>query len=854
MNPPISPSFLPKQRPAPDKQVRALAWPADAGHHDELQTATGLRPLWQRFFQSLGPQGLGDLDARAELVLRQLRDNGVSYNAHASGQAPQRPWSLDLLPMLIGADEWATLQAGVLQRTRLLNAVLADVYGAGDLVRRSLLPAALVQGHPAYLRGLQGLQVPHGQWLPMAAFDLARGPNGQWWVVAQRAQAPSGLGYLLENRITIARQFPDAFAALQVQRLAGTYQAWMRALEQLCPAGDKPRIVLLTPGPYNETYFEHAYLARYLGIPLVEGSDLTVRDQRVYLKTLQGLEPVHGIIKRLDDRWLDPLELRADSTLGVPGLLQALRAGHVWMVNPPGTGLLECSALQGFLPAIGQHLLGEDLQLPALPTWWCGEEAVLREATQRLGDSVVRSTYPGSGRDTVMGRHLSTAQRDEWTDRLLRERGQHTVQRWLPLSQTPTWRDGRLLPRSAMLRVFALSDGPDSWRVLPGGLVRLAPRGQLMASMQSGGSSADCWVQTRDAVDTTTLLPSGPPTLQQLRPGRPVSSRAGENLFWLGRYTERAENSVRLARLIVQNSEEAQEPSAALWRWWLALASDNGLVPEDPQHPLGAAWELARRVAKHLGPPAGHAAHNSSFSVGFNLRALHSAAAQVRDRLSPEHSALIEDLAMNFATQAGALAERSEVGMAPAQVCLRDAGLRLTAITGLQTDRMVRDHGWRLLSVGRHIERLTTLSQALLRALQADCLRHADGFDAVLALFDSGITFQARHQQRREPLALIDLLVIDRDNPRSLGWVLQTLRGRLDKLAQGSGLSSLSSHLPDPEQWRIEDWFGDPLNGQADTPLATELQACMMAAMALSDDIMRRHFSHADTRHQSVGA
>ena len=831
-------------QPELDARWRALAWPADAGHHDECQDGQGLRPLWREFAQSLGENALDGLDHRAELVQRQLHDNGVSYNVHAGDQAPQRPWSLDVLPMLIGADDWRHIEAGVLQRTRLLAATLADVYGPGELVRRSLLPAALVQGHPAFLRGLQGLPLAPAQWLAQAAFDLARGPDGQWWLVAQRTEAPTGLGYLLENRIAISRQFPEAFSALRVQRLAATYQAWMQALQQRCPAQERPQVVLLTPGPYNESYFEHAYLARYLGVPLVEGKDLTVRDQRVYLKTLHGLEPVHGIIKRLADRWLDPLELRADSTLGVPGLLQALRAGHVWMVNPPGTGVLECSAWHGFMPAIGQHLLGEALTLPALPTWWCGEAAVLREATGRLHDSVIRSTYPGSGRGTVMGRHLNSAGQAEWADRLRRELDQHTVQRWLPLSQTPTWHQGRLLPRSAMLRVFVLADGPDSWRVLPGGLVRLAPRGQLMASMQRGGSSADCWVQTEQAVDTTTLLPSGPPTLAQLRPGRPVSSRAGENLFWLGRYTERAENTVRLARHMLQGLEDNQRPSESLWQWWLAMAQDNGLIGDD-QAPHAVERWLTQPLVAQLNPAPGKPSH----SVGFNLRALHSAAAQVRDRLSPEHSALIDALSQDFAQRMPPQASASQ-----AQHALREASLRLTAITGLQTDRMVRDHGWRLLSVGRHTERLITLSQALLLALQSGALRHADGFDAVLAFFDSGITFQARHQQRREPLALVDLLVIDRDNPRSLGWVLQTLRGRLNKLADGGGHSSLAALLPDPERWSLPDWFADPLDGSDESALGQTLRHLVEAACATSDDITRRHFSHTQARHQSVGA
>ncbi|MFP5476280.1 MAG: circularly permuted type 2 ATP-grasp protein, partial [Gammaproteobacteria bacterium] len=289
------------------------------------EAAGTLTPAWTQFFEELGPEGFADLPRRALSLERQIRDNGVTYNVYADTDGPQRPWSLDLFPLIVPPGSWAQIETGVLQRVRILDRVMADVYGPQALLQEGLLPAALVRGHPGYLRQMHGVKPPGDTWLRIAAFDLARGPDGNWWVVSQRTQAPSGLGYLLENRLAVSRQFPQAFESLQVQRLAATYTAMMDGLQRMCPAGSPPHIALLTPGPYNETYFEHAYLARYLGVTLVEGNDLTVRDERLYLKTLQGLRPVHGLIKRLDDPFLDPLELRPDSTLGVPGLLQVIR-------------------------------------------------------------------------------------------------------------------------------------------------------------------------------------------------------------------------------------------------------------------------------------------------------------------------------------------------------------------------------------------------------------------------------------------------------------------------------------------------------------------------------------------------
>ena len=521
---------------SPVDLAAALALPATSGHFDELHgrtldkpapaapqsqqqsqsslhlagTATAvapdttavpasagrLAPDWHRFFNFLGGEGFEDLNHRAANLRRQIRDNGVTYNVYADADGPQRPWSLDLFPLVLSASDWSHIATGISQRARLLDRIMADVYGPQQLLSLGLLPAALVQGHPGYLRPMHGVQPAGGTFLHIAAFDLARGPDGRWWVVSQRTQAPSGLGYLLENRLAISRLFPQAFREMKVQGLAASYKALIDGMKAHSPAGagatDK-RIVLLTPGPYNETYFEHAYLARYLGLTLVEGSDLLVRDNRLYLKTLQGLEPVHGLLKRLDDEFLDPLELRSDSTLGVPGLLQAIRAGNVLVANAPGSAFLESSALLGFLPALSRHLLEEPLALPSLATWWCGEQAALQEVLPLLKDCVIKGTYPGSGIDSVIAQTLSRRQLDEWAGRLLRRSDDYTVQAYLPLSQTPTWHGNRLAPRSAMLRVFAVADGNGSWQVLPGGLARLAGPNDKIASMQQGGSSADVW-------------------------------------------------------------------------------------------------------------------------------------------------------------------------------------------------------------------------------------------------------------------------------------------------------------------------------------------------------------------------
>jgi uncharacterized circularly permuted ATP-grasp superfamily protein/uncharacterized alpha-E superfamily protein len=867
VNPDTSNSLFGELGPGtPGDWASSLAIPASAGHRDELHGAISngagvdgaLADTWSKFFEHIGADGFNDLNRRADNLQRQIRDNGVTYNVYADAdKGLKRPWALDLFPMIVSPGDWATIEAGVHQRARLLNGIMADLYGERDLLRRAMLPAALVQGHPGYLRSMQGVRPPGDTWLHIMAFDLAHGPDGQWWVVGQRTQAPSGLGYLLENRIAISRQFPKAFAGMKVQRLAASYQALIEGIKQMAPEGENARIALLTPGPYNETYFEHAYLARYLGLTLVEGNDLTVRDQRLYLKTLKGLEPVHALIKRLDDEWLDPLELRSDSTLGIPGLLQVLRAGNLLLANAPGSAPLESSALLGFLPAISRHLLGEELSLPSLNTWWCGEDAALREVLPLLRKSVIKPTYPRSGLDTAMGQSLTAREMDEWSGRMLRHPDDYTVQSWLPLSQTPTWAERRLMPRSAMLRVFALADGPQSWRVLPGGLVRLAPRGQLIAAMQRGGSSADCWVMTNGQVDHTSLLRSAPSTLAMAHQERPVTSRAAENLFWLGRYTERAENTIRLAKIVLEHLDGEEPGSPALTAWLSAMSEETALVLPDVPSALQSARVFTRSLIAGLSPPPD--AKTPSYSVGYNLGALRGTAAQVRERLSQEHWNLIERAASGFASDCAPLSDDADYLNADALNALNNASELLAAITGSQTDRMVRDNGWRLLSIGRHIERLSTLTRALQLGVAHGCLQDTAGFEAMVALFDSTITFHARYQQRRDMVALVDLLVIDRDNPRSLGWVVQTLRARLAKLSQGAKAQDavLALELPDPDLWVLADlsnWQRDPEGRRTYQDLSALLSECEQAGGRLSDEITRLHFSHADRRNQSFGA
>ncbi|MDE1172453.1 MAG: circularly permuted type 2 ATP-grasp protein [Parvibaculaceae bacterium] len=834
---------------SPDvSQILRVADPATAGHYDELRQAGGLRPQWARFFEQSGLARPGEFDRRADDIAAQVRENGITYNIYAETGGHARPWPLDLLPFIIEEDDWARIAAGVAERAALLEQIMGDIYGEQTLLKEGFLPPALVQGHPGYLRPLIGAKPPGGTHLHIAAFDLARDEQGEWWVVSQRTQAPSGLGYLLENRLIVSQLFPTAFRDLNVQRIASAYRHLLDRLKEDAPNPDPDeptRIVLLTPGPYNETYFEHVYLAHYLGIPLVEGSDLSVREDRLFLNTMYGLEPVHAVLRRLDDDFCDPLELRSGSSLGVPGLVQAMRAGNVLVANALGSSFLESTAIHGFLPGIARRLTGKELSLPSLPSWWCGERAALEAVLPDLGKQVIKATYPGSAErpsfEPVIGAGLSEEQRAHWRGRIASDPDAYTLQTFLPLSQSPTWdRKGRIVPRGTMVRVFAISTGKGEWEVLPGGLTRIAAAGQNSVSMQRGGSSLDTWVRTQGPVDTFSMLPGRIRPEDIGRGRRLVSSRSAENLFWMGRYSERAENGMRLARTAIQamTSPETPPPSALASLHRLCLTS--GLVPYGTPSPGEARDIFLRSLLASLTDA------NAAMSVRFCLTSLVRTADHVRDRLSSEHWRLVLQTRDGFVPRPTRRKGMPLFTPAEALVSLDRLGMELAGLTGAQTDRMVRDDGWRMLTIGRQIERLSFFSSALEAVFGSDSQPSDEALDFLLTLFDSTITYRAYHQRRLQVPPLIDLVVLDPNNPRSIYRVLKVIHRQVEKLpdsAAGASADLLAGVPPyEPTPSLSSLCSRDLLGGWSN--LLELTGNCASAARMLSDEIGLRYLSH----------
>ena len=812
-------------------------YPLTTGTYHELLDGSGaVRAHWRRLFDQLQRSTPAQLLQRQALLARQIQENGVTYNVYADPKGADRPWELDLLPHVIDAQEWKLLSAGIAQRARLLNAVLADLYGPQRLISEGLLPAELVFGHNNFLWPCQGITPPDGNFLHLYAVDLARTPDGRWWVTADRTQAPSGAGYALENRTIVSRAFPDLYRDLKVQHLSGFFRTLQETLARQAPSdGEPPLVVLLTPGRFNESYFEHLYLARQLGYPLVEGGDLTVRDATVYLKTLSGLRRVHAIMRRLDDDFCDPLELRTDSALGVPGLLEAVRQGRVLVANALGSGVLESPGLLGFLPKINQYLFGEELMLPSIATWWCGEPPVLAQALEKLPQLLIKPAFPSQSFTPVFGRDLDEKQRAQLAARMQARPYAYVAQELAQLSQAPVWQaeDGQIQPRAIGMRVYAVS-GKNAYRVLPGGLTRVAAEADAeVVSMQRGGASKDTWVLGEQAPAGEQWKAQRTVGVHDLVRRDPyLPSRVVENLFWFGRYCERCDDSARLLRIMLARYVDGDDPQAL--QSAVSLGESLMLLPEEGELP-------ERLMAAMLGD-------DWSFSLRSNLQRLQWAASQVRGKLSRENwQALVE-----LQREAVEL-ETSEPDFGELLDFLNRLVMSLAALSGFALDDMTRDEGWRFLMIGRRLERLQFLSSSLAAFLRGEAVFDQAGLEWLLELGNSSITYRSRYLAVAQLIPVLDLLLLDEQNPHAvlfqLKLVARTLKRLNDDFAapRETALPALVTRLSRFDLRCLENpLFGEASLRAALDGLADLLQEVADVSAQVSDRLALRHFAHVD--------
>lgn len=846
-------------------QLLAHYLAAPDGFDEMLGADKAPRAHWRAMLANLEHEAPDMMRQRLEMVQRQVRENGVSYNVLADAGTRPRQWDLNVLPLILPHEEWSGIEAAVIQRATLLNKILGDVYGEQAMLREGLLPSALIHGHAGFLRPCHGMRHHDDVALHFYAVDLARAPDGRWWVMADRTQAPSGAGYALENRSIIAPTFPDLLRELKVQPVSPFFRTMHDSLVhwgRLCAAhGDKPAplregemplIVLLTPGPRSESYYEQAYLARYLGLTLVEGGDLTVRDGVVFIKTLAGLHRVHVIMRRVDDESCDPLELQ-NSLLGVAGLTQAAMRGNVVIANSLGSSLLESGALLGFLPALSKRLLGEPLKMPSVATWWCGEPAALETVITRLDRLVIKPSGAMPFQPAVFGQDLDGEARAAFIANLRANPNHYIAQELVRLSQAPVWKDGRapgLQARAVGLRVFACAT-PNGYVVMPGGLTRVAtgPDARVL-TMQMGGASKDTWVQARARVETHRLQKSSITGEDLVREDSNLSSRVAENLLWFGRHAERSDNICRLLRVALNilfnvrfDQRGAEWPTVEALCIWFGLL-DAQRKPAAPGAPAVVGSAKLPGTASALPAPIFTDAEIESAlllavvspavpGLARQQQQLHRIAGQLHERFSVDNWRALNRM-VQPAAPPGERPSQSGV-----MTILDDAAAALMTLAGFALDGMVRDLGWRFMSIGRRLERLQFQALVLQRALAMD---ENGNLDWVLELSDSIITYRARYRAQPEWLPVLDLLLLDETNPRSIVFQLNGIIGTLGKVTQAQGAGGLDLLAPLKAELTALDPGVDLKHGNA--LLSDLLSRIGQASAALSEQIGVQFFSY----------
>ncbi|GAA3527155.1 circularly permuted type 2 ATP-grasp protein [Zobellella aerophila] len=834
--------------------------------HDQMVSRDGQIPAhWQPVLDELGQLGMDALLGRSEEAQDLLHENGVTFNTYEDDPGKLRSWQLDCLPFVIGTEEWRQLEVGLAQRARLLEVLVEDLYGERQTIHEGLLPPELIYTHPSFL--FPATDVPPAQTRPRVIFsgtDLIRNADGQWQVLGDWTQSPAGTGYALENRITLARALPNLYREAPLKRLAGFLQAQHRCLAALCNGPrEQPNIVLLSPGPGSPGYFEHAWLANYMNFSLVEGADLVVRDGQVAMRTLGGLQQVDVILRQINDPWCDPLELRGDSLLGVPGLMQAARNGEVEIANGLGTGILEHPALALFLPQLCRHLLGEELLLQGLAILWCGQPEHLKQVLAETGRWLLHDIRAPA--ILIKPETLSSQEQKALYQRIGKQ-PYLFVARARPCTATAPVFDTntrRLVPRPVNLRLFSLVEPEDvkkaplarQYRIMPGGLAWVGDAG---TPLMESRIVKDIWVLAPVPQPHISLLRQAHGPIVVTRDGMDLPSRVADSLFWIGRYGERLDIRSRLLReaFACLLQEDLKETEASL-------------LPD-----LFTALELTYPKAEDMTAPVREQDNGNHYKRGYILlrnrllalfaedhpdglpwlfsHVLRNCRA-VRDHLGDDAWRTVNSLRQKFNDMP------QSQGAAGGQRHLEGVVTDLAAFFGLCNETMPHHYGWRFLDLGRFIERILCTLALLKLALLTARRPGIPLWEVVLATTDNFTVYRRRYRSQLHPAAILDLLLFDETNPRSVGYMLRRLERQIEHLPkldnspyrnQETRLviqASSALHLTD-----INLLTNLACSEDAQQALSSLLDQLISPLSELSNAVSHSHFSHVEAPRQLV--
>jgi uncharacterized circularly permuted ATP-grasp superfamily protein/uncharacterized alpha-E superfamily protein len=811
-----------------------------------------IKDHWAPLMRALGRHEPEDLESKHREARRIMRESGVTYNVYNDPQGRNRALQLDPIPMLMEQKDWSKIEKGLAQRARVLNFIFKDIYGSQQLIKEGFLPPELVFSHRGYHRNCIGLYDEQEHPIFNYSADLARGPDGNMWVFSDRTQAPSGSGYALETRIAMSRVMAGEFSANKVRRLSHYFRSMRASLANLrADSQSDPRIVLMTPGPLNETYFEHAYLSSYLGYTLVQGADLTVRDGKVWLKSIDGLRQVDIILRRVDDSFCDPLELREDSHLGVPGLAQAVRDGTVTVVNPLGSGIVESPALYPFMKNIAKQCMDEELLMPYAATWWCGQEKERNYVLDNLEKLVIKTI--DRREPTTFGGALNSENRKKLREKIIANPYIYLGQERLICSSSPALVKGEILPRRVLLRAFLVAS-EEGYNVMPGGLTRIAPSNDsFLITNQSGGVSKDTWVLTDQPDRQRSLLPDPTQTQRALENESLLPSRSAENLYWVGRYAERTEGVVRLLRTLLRKmadfreySDEADEQCLTKILWSLTHLTETypGFLEEDNETLFEKPENEILDVAFDSEKPG---------SLISTLKALYFGAFNVRDLWSVDTWRIIDDIGELITSF-----EKKRPSFFALHNRIDQIIDALMAFSGLTQESMSHENGRFMFDLGKRLERglqVVKLVRGLLDHHDSD-LDELVNIEALMTSQESLTTYRRRYRLSSSALAAISLLVLDENHPRSIAYQIVKLQDHFKRLPrQTKGL--LSDNLNDEEKLllklRTVVQLSEPVKlARVDKKTGQRLALVKLLdevdklLKQLSDKLTHRYFSHTD--------
>lgn len=748
---------------------------------DELAAPEGVvREHWKKLAHAYEELGLDKMELRSREISQELRDNGVTYNVYSDPDGINRPWKLDPVPMVFSQLEWESIERGLAQRAELLNLILTDIYGERRLIKEGFIPFDLIFTHKGFLRQADKVIMPGKFQLIQYSADLVRGPNGKMWVLHDRTDAPSGAGYTLENRAAMTRVFPDLIRENQVRKISSYYQTLKNTLTKLSIQNkENPRVVLLSPGTANETYFEHAYLASSLGFTLVFGQDLTVSDGYVWLKTLKGLEKVDVIVRRVDDIFCDPLEFLGDSHLGVVGLMEAVRQKKVTVINPLGARILENPGLMAFLPRLCRHLLNQELILPSVATWWCGHEKEKKYVLDNLPFLIIRSIYRSNENRPYIGSEMSKKQIEDLRKEIITRPYLYVAQEVVSFSTTPSLIDNSLQACNAIFRSYIVADTEkEAYNVMPGGLSRSFPtKGEFIISNQTGGISKDTWVLGPSPEDQPKRIVNQP-ILRQVKNILP--SRTGESLFWLGRYLDRAVNGVRMMRIVLKiynerDDEIHPETNETLVILLKSLTTLTSTLPGFTA-PDQTKLRQPEKELLSLAVETGRAG-----TLAQSLQSFLTNGYAVRDRLSLDTWRILDSISEEFE-----LMKQNGNDLRKIYHNLDQFIIKLMAFIGLNNDNMTRASSWRLLNIGRFLESAINTCAVLQAALGNNVKPDVEKqlMELVLMCNESLVTYRYLYRSTLQLPGVLNLLLVNEDNPKSVAFLVAKIDEHL-------------AHLPD---------------------------------------------------------